>query len=98
MMPKASAYSSQMGRERPSGAVVDRYALVSITAFAYALIASPLLILMTTTYGSGKSIEGNLQNLMTPHPANKFFWPILAAVAVGFVVLNWSRLTLPPNI
>ena len=74
-MHTTSTLAAQPGWARSSGPMIDRYALVSVAAFIYVVIALPLYIYLTTSYSSGKSIQSVLQNLMTPNPINKVFWP-----------------------
>src|SRR5215510_2499211 len=75
-----------------SAPMIDRYVIVPILACLYVIMASPLLIFVTTGPLTG------VQSLMTPRPENKIFWTALAVIAVILVVRNWSRLTFPPHI
>src|SRR6516225_1396936 len=72
---------------RSSNRMIDNCAIVPISACVFALIVSPLLLLFTP-----------LQSVMESRPETRIFWPALAAISVGLVVLNRSRLTLPPHI
>jgi O-antigen ligase len=72
--------------------MMDKCAIVPISACVFALIVSPLLIFVSP-------IEHTVQSLLTEHrPENKIFWPALAAISVVLAVQNRSRLKLPPHI
>jgi O-antigen ligase len=72
--------------------------MIPVLACAYAEIASPLLIYITTVPRTGVSLAEKLQSLMAPRLENKIFWPTLAAITLVLVVRNWSRITVPPHI
>jgi exopolysaccharide production protein ExoQ len=72
--------------------MIDKYAIVPISACIYALIVSPLLI-----YFNSFPIQ-TLQAAMESRPENRIFWPAIAAISVILAVRNRSRLTFPPHI
>jgi exopolysaccharide production protein ExoQ len=72
--------------------MVDKLAIVPISACVFALIVSPLLIFITIP-----DVQ-TLQSMLEARPENRIFWPPLAAISVVLAVQNRSRLTLPPNI
>jgi exopolysaccharide production protein ExoQ len=81
-----------MGQSRSSISMIDKCAIVPISACVFALIVSPLLILAS-------SPEHTVESLIAEHrPENRIFWPAMAAIAIVLAVRNRSRLTLPPNI
>src|SRR4051794_37300752 len=87
MMSKASVELNF--RPAASARLLDKYAVVPISACVFALIASPLLIhfLNPPPY--------TLQSIMEPRPENRIFWPAIAAISIALTVRNRSRL--PPN-
>src|SRR5262245_44180145 len=97
-MSKAATHSRELGRARSSTPMIDKYAIVPISACVYVLIASPLLVFVTAAPSAGLSAIARLQSIMTPRPENKIFWPVLAAISIVLVVRNWSRLTWPPHV
>jgi exopolysaccharide production protein ExoQ len=91
-MSKASLHSFESGRPRSSSPMIDKCAIIPISACVFALIVSRLLIFVTPT-------EHTLQSLITEHrPENRIFWPAMAAISVVLAVQNRSRLTLAPHI
>ena len=71
----------------PKG-LIDKFAILPISACVFALIVSPLLFFFTpTNFGA-----------MDARPEPRFFWPAMAAISVLLVAQNRSRLTLPPHI
>jgi exopolysaccharide production protein ExoQ len=66
--------------------MIDKCAIVAMSACVFALIVSPLLLI----FFNSPEIESR--------PENRIFWPIMAAISVGLAVQNRSRLTLPPHI
>jgi exopolysaccharide production protein ExoQ len=105
-MPTASTQSHKLGRSRSklklgrsrsSAFILDKYAIIPIAVFVFALIIAPVLIYFDSAT-SGSSLASRLQNLMTPRPENRFVWPALAAISVFLAFRNWFRLTWPPNI
>jgi len=75
--------------------MIDKCAIVPISACAYALIVSPLLVfyLSPPPY--------TLQSMMESNSGNRIFWPAMTAISVLLAVLNRSRLgglTWPPHI
>jgi exopolysaccharide production protein ExoQ len=94
-MSKASMHSFKLGRARSSAPMIDKCAIVPISACVYASIVNPLLIfyLNPPPY--------TLQSIMESNSWNRVFWPAMAAISVILAVLNRSRLgrlTWPPNI
>jgi exopolysaccharide production protein ExoQ len=91
-------HSFELGRDRSSTPMIDKCVIVPISACVYASILSPLLLLWT---GPGFSLANSLQEMMEPQPANKIFWPALAAISLVLAVRNRSRvgrLVWPPHI
>ena len=89
--------SSKISRARSRAPKLDKCLFVPIAACTYALIVSPLLMYMSAAPSTGLSAMAKLESLMAPRPENKIVWPILAAIAVGLVLRNWSRLSLSPH-
>jgi exopolysaccharide production protein ExoQ len=84
-MLKTSRYLPQPGQVRSSAPIIDRYALLPISACVFALIASPML----AQFSAG----GDTDYLA------RVFWPTMAAISVVFAAQNGSRLrTWPPHI
>ena len=90
--PKATMHSFELSRPRSSTPMIDKYAIVPISACVFALIVSPLLIFVNSF-----PIQ-TLQSAMESRPENRIFWPAMAAISVVLAVRNRSRLTLPPHI
>lgn len=61
--------------------MIDKYAIISILAFVYAAIVSPLSMYLTGGFGS------------QDHPENRFFWFGLGAISIVSAMQNWSRLS-----
>ena len=92
-MSKASIHSFELGRPRSSTPMIDKCAIVPISACVFALIVSPLLIFVTSPEVK------TMHSLLTEHrPENRIFWPAMAAISVVLAVRNRSRLTLAPHI
>ena len=72
--------------------MIDKCAIVPLSACIFALIVSPILIFITNPY------PHTLQALMASQPENRIFWPAMAAISVVLAVRNRSRLSLPPHI
>jgi O-antigen ligase len=68
--------------------MIDKCAIVALSACVFALIVFPLLLFFT--YSDINTLEGRLEP--------RIFWPAMAAIAVVLAVQNSSRLTLPPHI
>ena len=83
-----SPFTSTLGRPRVSASMIDKCAIVSISACVFALIIFPLLLFFT--YSDIHTLEGR--------PEPRIFWPAMAAISVVLTAQNRSRLTLPPNI
>jgi exopolysaccharide production protein ExoQ len=81
-------HSYQLGRPSLSTPVIDKYAIVVLSACTFALIAFPLLLFFTDS--DIHTLEGRLEP--------RIFWPAMAAISVILAVQNRSRLTLPPHI
>ena len=74
-------------------AVFDKFALLPILAFVYALILSHLLTFFTRS--------GALESEIAAADArwdSRLFWPAMTAIAILLAVQNRSRLVLPPNL
>jgi exopolysaccharide production protein ExoQ len=76
-----------MGQPKSSTPMIDKCAIVPISACVFALIVSPLLLFFTP-----------VQSVMESRPEPRIFWPAIAAISVGLALQNRSRLTLPPHI
>ena len=70
-------------------AMIDKYAILPISACIFALIVYPLLI-FNFPAAEGQALEAR--------PEARIFWPVMAAISVVLVAQNRSRLTLPPHI
>jgi exopolysaccharide production protein ExoQ len=83
-------HSRALSRTPLSGskAMIDKFAMVPISACLFALVVFPLLIFFT--FNEPQSLEGR--------PETRIFWPAMAAISALLTVQNRSRLTLPPNI
>jgi exopolysaccharide production protein ExoQ len=82
--------SFELGQPRSSTPMIDKCAIVAISACVFALIVSPLIIFASPGTETLQSA--------TPRPENRIFWPAVAAISVVLAVRNGSRLTLPPHI
>ena len=71
---------------RTAAPVFDKYLIVVIVVCAYCLIISPMLMFV---------FPGNIT---ADRPENKFFWPAVAAIALGLTLGSRSRVTWPPHI
>src|SRR5437660_12777773 len=94
-MSKASMHSFELGRARSSAPMIDKCAIVPISACVYASIVSPLLNFYLNPP------PHTLQSMMEPNSWNRIFWPAMAAISVVLAVQNRSRLgrlTWPPHI
>ena len=92
-MSKASMHSFKLGRARSSAPMIDKYAIVPMSACVFALIVSPLLVYVRS--GPAKT----LQSISEPALENRIFWPAMAAISVVLAVQNRSHLgKLPPPI
>jgi len=84
-----------MGQPRFSTPIIDKCAIVPISACVFALIVFPLSLLVTSS-------DQSLQGLLTEHrPENRIFWPAMTAITVALAAQNRSRLgrsTLPPHL
>lgn len=89
-MPKIAAHSIELGRAASSPRMMDVYAIVPMLACVYAVIAFPLILVSCNPDDSACLYEAR--------PESRIFWPLLAAISVGMVMRNWSRLTFPPVI
>ena len=70
--------------------MIDKFAIVPISACVFALIVAPLMIFVSPG-----------QNIMDARPEQRIFWPAMAAISIVLAVQNRSRLdklTLPPHI
>jgi exopolysaccharide production protein ExoQ len=72
--------------------MIDKYVILPTLVVVYVTIASPLLEFVTRVSYKGADGRQLLENLMEQNPANRYFWPMLAAISVTFAMLNWSRL------
>jgi exopolysaccharide production protein ExoQ len=91
---KASMQSFELGRTRSSTLMIDKCAIIPISACVFAAIVSPLLL-----FSSGPA--ASLESIMDARPENRIFWPAMAVISVVLAVRNRSRvgrLTWPPHI
>ena len=73
--------------------MIDKYAIVPMSACVFALIVSPLLVYVRSVPPK------TLQSMSEPALENRIFWPAMAAISVVLAVQNRSRLgKLPPPI
>src|SRR5580658_1918409 len=96
------AVDSRLSRSAPrtalSGpkAMIDKCAILPISASIFALIIAPLLLFLTdphTLNSATQAAEARLEN--------RIFWPTMAAISIIFAVQNRSclgRLAWPPHI
>ena len=68
--------------------MIDKCAIVPISACVFALIVAPLLIFLNIP----------AVQVMEARPETRIFWPAMAGISVILAVQNRSRLTLPPHI
>src|SRR5271166_701048 len=90
-MSKASISSCEMFRPRYSTPMIDKCAIVPISACVFALIVAPILLFVMPP--DAQTLEAR--------PENRLFWPAMVAISVVLIVQNRSRpgkLTFPPNI
>jgi exopolysaccharide production protein ExoQ len=71
-------------------AMIDKFAILPISACAFALIVSPLIGYVNNLGVRAHSLDAD--------PVTRIFWPAMAAISVALVAQNRSRLTLPPHI
>jgi exopolysaccharide production protein ExoQ len=93
-MTECPMHSFELGRARSSTPMIDKCAIVPISACVYASIVSPLLLFVSGPANS-------LRNVMETRLENRIFWPAMAAISVVLAVRNLSRLsrvTWPPHI
>jgi exopolysaccharide production protein ExoQ len=94
-MSKSLMHSCELGRPRFSTLMLDKCAIVAISACIFALIVSPLLIFLTAPD------VWTQQSIMEARPENRIFWPAMSAISVVLAVQTRSRLgrtTLPHHI
>lgn len=93
-MPKAPTHSHELRRTASSTPAVDKYAMVTIFAFAYATIIGPLI-----SFSAGPHLViTNIQNA-EPNLVNRIFLPVMATLSVALAVRNYSRLgKWPPHL
>lgn len=93
-MSNPSVASYELGRPKSSGPAIDKYAMIALSACAFALIVSPLLIFITT--GGQRP-----PNIMEPRPETRIFWPAMAVISLLLGVQNgprFGKLVWPPHI
>jgi transposase len=71
--------------------MIDKYAIVPMSACVFALIVQPLVL-----YASTGPRDQALQSLLQPRPENRIFWPAMAVISVvdpfsGVVVIFRSK-------
>src|SRR5271166_964326 len=77
-------------------AMIEKFAILPISACVFALIVAPLLIFLTDLQTLERSTLA-----AEARPENRIFWPAVAAISVILAVQNRSRLgrlTWPPHI
>jgi O-antigen ligase len=75
--------------------MIDKFAIVPLSACVFALIVAPLLIFLTLP-----DVQ-TLQNIVEARLEQRIFWPAMVTISVALGVQNYSRLgrlTLPPHI
>jgi exopolysaccharide production protein ExoQ len=90
-MSKASMHYFEVGPPRLAAPMFDKFAIIPISACAFALIVAPLLLFAFPP----------AQNILEARPEQRIFWPIIAAISAASVLKNRSRvgrLALPPHI
>jgi exopolysaccharide production protein ExoQ len=87
-MSQASKHFYNLDRPRFSTPMIDKFAIVPISACVFALIVAPLLIFLSSPEPQA----------LAARPETRIFWPAMAAISVVLAVQNRSRLTWPPNI
>jgi len=87
---RASSTSFNAGLAGPSVRIIDKYALLPILACVYACIAFPLILTQCSVTDTVCQYDAR--------PENKIFWPIMALVSLVFVLQNFRRIRIPPNI
>src|SRR5215471_7212685 len=87
-MSKPLKHFRETDQPKFSTSLIDRFAILPISACVFALIVSPLFIL--GTFSDFQTLEGR--------PENRIFWPAMAAISVLFAMRNRPRPTLPPHI
>jgi exopolysaccharide production protein ExoQ len=100
-MSKASTHSYNLAGSRSSTPMIDKYALVAISGCVFALIVSPLLMLITSPDAHTLQNMQGWQSVMDARPENRIFWPAVCAISVVLAAQNRSRLgqhSLPPHI
>jgi exopolysaccharide production protein ExoQ len=93
--PKFRKHSYKLARSSFSASKIDKCAILPIAVCLFALILSPLLILVTSP-----GVQ-TLQSIMEARPENRIFWPVMAAITAALALQNRSRLrgfTLPPHL
>jgi exopolysaccharide production protein ExoQ len=70
--------------------IIDRFAILPISACVFALIVSPLILFTSIGMATNNPLDGR--------PDTRFFWPAMAAISIVSAVQNRSRLVLPPNL
>jgi exopolysaccharide production protein ExoQ len=92
---KPSNHYQESGRSRFSSSLIDKCAIIPIAVCLFALIVSPLSILLTSP-----EVQ-TLQSIIEARPENRIFWLAMAAITVALAARNRSRLgrfTLPPHL
>jgi exopolysaccharide production protein ExoQ len=74
-------------------AIIDKFAILPISACVFALVVAPLIAFVTDL----QTLE-SATLAAAPRPETRIFWPAMAAIAVILTAQNRSRLTLPPHI
>src|SRR5690348_15778180 len=79
-MSKPLRHPPRLSQPRSSARMLDKYAIVPISALVFALIASPLFANFLHKTASDTDYEARI------------FWPVLATISVIFAIRNLSRL------
>jgi exopolysaccharide production protein ExoQ len=94
-MAKTAVHPLEQNRVR-SSLILDKF-LLPLAACAFALILSPLLVVLDSEGPGAKTLTG----AMAVRYENKIFWPAMLAITVLVVFRNRERLgwaSFPPNI
>lgn len=89
-MPQASIEFAGAEQAGSLARSIDKYALLPMIAFAFAVIIWPLII--------ASCDPTDATCLLAPRLEPKIFWPLMAIVTLVLVARNYSRVRLPPNI
>lgn len=92
-MSKVSMHPRELDRARLSTPMIDKCAIVAISACAYSVIVFPVIYILSAP-------ANTLEGIMATRQENRIFWPAVAAIAIVLAVRHRSRLfnlSLPPH-